>query len=149
MAFRADEAARIGYEQVEAYLVPRPRDASEAERARSKEALLDILDELGPVVDAYPTWHPLVCNHDSRHPTTTPSDQCGYKGLDHTRFFAKGFITCPYTASGKAQRLPQPYQRRDGWLPDATLKARHERPIYACLKGELLLGNVLLRPVSS
>lgn len=96
MAFRADEAARIGYEQVEAYLVPRPRDADEAERARSKEALLDILDVLGPVVDAYPTWHPLVCNHDSRHPTTTPSGQCGYKGLDHTRFFRNGFITCPY-----------------------------------------------------
>ncbi|MBN0941894.1 hypothetical protein JTM36_37390, partial [Pseudomonas aeruginosa] len=74
MAFRADEAARIGYERVEAYLVPRPRDADEAERARSKEALLDILDELGPVVDSYPTWHPLVCNHDSRHPTTTPSE---------------------------------------------------------------------------
>lgn len=105
MAFRADEAARIGYEQVEAYLVPRPRDADEAERARSKEALLDILDELGPVVDAYPTWHPLVCNHDSRHPTTTPREQCGYKGLDHTRFFRNGFITCPYTASGKAEKV--------------------------------------------
>lgn len=96
MAFRADEAARIGYEQVEAYLIPRPRDADESQRARSKEALLDIVDELGPVVDAYPTWHPLVSHHDSRSPVTTPSDRCGYKGLDHTRFFAKGFITCPY-----------------------------------------------------
>lgn len=74
-------------EEVEAYLVPRARDADEAQRARSREAL-DIIDELGPVVDSY--------NHDSRHPTTTPSEQCGYKGLDHTRFFAKGFITCPY-----------------------------------------------------
>lgn len=96
MAFRADEAARIGVEEVEAYLVPRARDADEAQRARSREALWDIIDELGPVVDSYPTWHPLVCNHDSRHPTTTPSEQCGYTGLDHTRFFAKGFITCPY-----------------------------------------------------
>ena len=96
MAFRADEAARIGVEEVEAYLVPRARDADETQRARSREALWDIIDELGPVVDSYPTWHPLVCNHDSRHPTTTPSEQCGYTGLDHTRFFAKGFITCPY-----------------------------------------------------
>lgn len=54
MAFRADEAARVGYEQIEAYLVPRPRDADETQRARSKEALQDIVDELGPVVDAYP-----------------------------------------------------------------------------------------------
>lgn len=105
MAFRADEAARIGYEEVEAYLVPRPRSADEAERARSKEALLDILDQLGPVVDAYPSWHPLVCNYEGQVPTTTPSEACGYKGLDHTRYFAHGFITCPYAASGKAEKV--------------------------------------------
>jgi hypothetical protein len=96
MAFRADEAARIGLEEVEAYLVPRPRDADEAERTRSREALYDIIDELGAVVDSYPTWHPLVTNHESRHPTTTPSKSCGYRGLDHTRYFVNGFITCPY-----------------------------------------------------
>ncbi|AMQ89740.1 MULTISPECIES: hypothetical protein [Marinobacter] len=105
MAFRADEAARIGYEQVEAYLVPRPRDSDESVRMRSREALMDIVDELGPVVDTYPTWHPLVCNHDSRIPETTPSAQCGYNGLDHTRLFRNGFITCPYTASGKAEKV--------------------------------------------
>lgn len=96
MAFRADEAARAGYEEVEAYLVPRPRDADQSQRIRSKEVLEDIVDKLGPVVDTYPTWHPLVCNHDPRHPVIAPSDRCGYKGLDHTRFFANGFITCPY-----------------------------------------------------
>ena len=105
MAFRADEAAQRGYEQVEAYLVPRPQYADESVRAESREALMDIVDELGPVVDTYPTWHPLVCNHDSQNPVTTPSDLCGYRGLDHTRFFAKGFITCPYTGSGKADEV--------------------------------------------
>jgi hypothetical protein len=24
------------------------------------------------------------------------SEQCGYKGLDHTVYFARGFVTCPY-----------------------------------------------------
>lgn len=96
MAFRADEVARVGYEKVERYLVPRPRDADESQRVRSKEALLNIVDELGPVIDSYPTWHPLVCNHDDRDPVTTPSDRCGYRGLDHTRYFVNGFITCPY-----------------------------------------------------
>lgn len=105
MAFRADEAARIGYEEVEAYLVPRPRDADAAERARSKEALENIFYELGPVVDTYPTWHPLVFNHDSRSPTTTPGPQSGYYGLDHTRFFRNGFITCPYAGTGKAEKV--------------------------------------------
>lgn len=105
MAFRADEAAQRGYEHVEAYLVPRPQYADESVRAQSREALMDIIDELGPVVDTYPTWHPLVCHHDSRHPEVTPNDRCGYKSLDHTRYFLNGFITCPYTASGKADQV--------------------------------------------
>lgn len=96
MAFRADEAARTRFEEVTAYLVPRPRDADQSVRIRSQEALDDIVLELGPVVDSYPTWHPLVCNHSSRDTVTVPSDRCGYRGLDHTRFFANGFVTCPY-----------------------------------------------------
>lgn len=96
MAFRADEAARIGYEQAEAYLVNRLREVGEDERARSKEVFIKIANELGPVVDDYPSWHPLVINHNSRQPETRPNESCGYKGLDHTVFFRNGFITCPY-----------------------------------------------------
>lgn len=96
MAFRAEEAARAGYETAESYLVGRLREASARERARSKEALLDIMDELGPVVHAYPSWHPLVRHHDSRTPATVPGPECGFKGLDHTQCFVHGFVTCPY-----------------------------------------------------
>lgn len=97
MAFRADEAVRTGYEELEAYLIPKPRDLDPDQRTRSKERLRSIADELGPVVDAYPTWHPLVSNQANRDTETTPSSRCGYKGLDHTRFFVNGFITCPYS----------------------------------------------------
>lgn len=96
MAFRAEEAAKAGYEAAESYLIGRLREASAQERARSREALRDIVDELGPVVDAYPTWHPLVRHHDGRYAVTRPGRECGYKGLDHTQYFAHGFITCPY-----------------------------------------------------
>lgn len=96
MAFRAGEAASNGFDEVETYLVPRARDASEAVRARSREMLLSLVEELGPVVDFYPSWHPLVAKHDPRNPETYPNKQSGYKGLDHTRHFAHGFITCPY-----------------------------------------------------
>jgi hypothetical protein len=95
MAFRAEDAASANFDAVESYLVGRLFEASAQERARSKEALLDLVDKLGPVVDAYPTWHPLVRHHDDRHPVTTPSRECGYEGLDHTRYFAHGFVTCP------------------------------------------------------
>lgn len=96
MAFRADESARTGAEQVFEYLTARLKDVSDVERAESKEAVQDIIDELGPVVTSYPTWHPLVSNQDARDTVTVPSDRCGYRGLDHTRYFAHGFITCPY-----------------------------------------------------
>ncbi|HEU0153456.1 MAG TPA: hypothetical protein VFQ84_08945 [Arenimonas sp.] len=95
MAFRADESAREGFEEVIRYFC-RPQGVSDVERARSKDFLVDVLHGCGPVVDAYPTWHPLVTNHDPRRPETTPNGRCGYDGLDHTRFFANGFITCPY-----------------------------------------------------
>jgi len=96
MAFRADEATRNGNEEAENFLVTGLRGADESQRAASKAALQDIIDELGPAVDTYPTWHPLVCHHNARHPTTTPGKRCGYEGLDHTRYFVHGFITCPY-----------------------------------------------------
>ncbi|CAB3758528.1 hypothetical protein [Paraburkholderia humisilvae] len=97
MAFRADESARAGLASVMDYLVPRPQYLGEEERARSREALHDLSVTLGPVVDAYPSWHPLVRNYERRsYPTTTPSMEYGYKGLDHTRYFVNGFITCPY-----------------------------------------------------
>lgn len=94
MAFRADESARTGFDEVERYFVSRNVDV--AERARSKAALQDLIESLGPVVSSYPSWHPLVCNHSDRHPETIPGERCGYVGLDHTRYFANGFITCPY-----------------------------------------------------
>jgi hypothetical protein len=94
MAFRADEAAASGHERLKTYLIS--RHFSPSDRARSENALLDIVEECGPAVEGYPTWHPLVRNHDEQHPQTYPSDRCLYKGLDHTRYLAHGFITCPY-----------------------------------------------------
>jgi len=96
MVFRADEAERTGYEEAESYLVLRPRDAAESVRAESREALREIAERLGPVIDAYPTWHPLVRNQQERDTVVIPDNRCGYLGLDHTRYFANGFITCPY-----------------------------------------------------
>ena len=94
MAFRADESASSGYERVKKYLVPLTFEPDV--RAKSEDVLQDIVDELGPVVDGYPSWHPLVSKHDGRSPETTPNKRTGYRGLDHTQYFTHGFITCPY-----------------------------------------------------
>lgn len=97
MAFRAEEAARIGLERVEEYLVPSARNTGPEVREQCKEALRLIVGELGPVVDSYPSWHPLVSQHKPTEPVMVPGTGCGYAGLDHTRYFRNGFITCPYT----------------------------------------------------
>ena len=95
MAFRADEARSSGYERARSYLLSRTIERHE--RVRSEAAFVDIVDRLGPVIDSYPHWHPLVAAHsDPRSPATTPGSDCGYEGLDHTVCFANGFITCPY-----------------------------------------------------
>ncbi|WP_318579654.1 hypothetical protein [Ochrobactrum sp. AN78] len=99
MAFRADEAMMNGYERAKSYLVS--RNFVPDDRARSERALQDIIDDCGPVVDGYPTWHPLVSHQDEHNPGTYPSDRCGYQGLDHTVYFAHGFLTCPYVDAEK------------------------------------------------
>lgn len=110
MAFRADEAAQTNLQSAETYLLKDIRRNKE-EWTKSKEFLEDLVYELGPVVDAYPLWHPLVCHQrNSRHTTTTPNRECGYAGLDHTVYFVNGFITCPYDDGQKVldsiQNLP-------------------------------------------
>lgn len=95
MAFRADEAAQDGYERAKRKLVLSP-GVDPSKRQAAERALQDLIDVHGPVVRAYPTWHPLVPQRDRRFPITTPSDRCGYRGLDHTVYFAHAFVSCPY-----------------------------------------------------
>jgi hypothetical protein len=94
MAFRADEAAAREYEETKSYLVS--RRLTQSEREQAELALQNIVSECGPPIDSYPTWHPLVAQTSERDPETQPSERCGYQGLDHTRYFAHGFVTCPY-----------------------------------------------------
>lgn len=96
MAFRADEAARALYQGVEDYFLPRRQKGNETAQAKAAALLREISQEIGPVIDTYPTWHPLVSQHDKHNFVVTPGQDCGYEGLDHTRFFRNGFITCPY-----------------------------------------------------
>ncbi|HDW2730184.1 hypothetical protein RAG66_24495 [Klebsiella quasipneumoniae subsp. similipneumoniae] len=95
MAFRAHDEAQKGLEHALDRFVPRSKDP--AIRQRAREAVLKLVEELGPVVDSYPSWHPLVSHHQiTNYPITTPNRENGYKGLDHTVYFSTGFVTCPY-----------------------------------------------------
>jgi hypothetical protein len=94
MAFRADEAAADRLAKTKNYLIPRTFSAEQ--RTRAEEVFAEVVEACGPAVDTYPSWHPLVSSHNEQHPHTTPGRHSGYLGLDHTCYFAHGFVTCPY-----------------------------------------------------
>jgi len=94
MAFRRNEAIEEGFEKAARYLIP--KKLSPKEKQELRYYLDDLTIRLGPVVDIYPSWHPLVCNHNKTDPITLPSKECGYRRLDHTIYFANGFLSCPY-----------------------------------------------------
>ena len=136
MAFRADEAERTGYERARRYLLS--RHIQDDERSRSESAFLDIVDRLGPVVDSYPHWHPLVAAYpDYLSPITTPRPESGYEGLDHTVYFAKGFITCPYHGEQRVidavEKLPEhPLVTITAERVGAQLYHCAARPVVVC-----------------
>lgn len=94
MAFRRNEEIEEGLEEASTYLIP--KELTPEEQQELKYYIDDLTVRLGPVVNSYPSWHPLVCNHNKNGPITHPGDDCGYRGLDHTVYFANGFLSCPY-----------------------------------------------------
>ncbi len=94
MAYRRNEAIEEGFELATRYLIP--KELTQKEQQDLKYYIDDLTIRLGPVVNSYPSWHPLVCNHNNNDAITLPNRECGYQGLDHTIYFANGFLSCPY-----------------------------------------------------
>lgn len=101
MVFRANEEKKRRYEQVLNYLVPREGTHESKKEARCK--VIELIDEYGPIIDSYPTWHPIVfrnaqlrLDHRNINNKAPSTPQEVYKGLDHTVLLAHAFITCPY-----------------------------------------------------
>lgn len=66
---------------------------------RQGEAEFDqLLRRLGNAVDGYPDWHPILTIPNTKH-LHGETLQSLYTGLDHTRMFVRGFVTCPYDES--------------------------------------------------
>ncbi len=134
--FRADEAAERNFERAKRYLIKPEWDRSL--RSTSENYLRELTCQYGPVVDCYPTWHPLVRNHDPRNPETWPSERTGYKGLDHTVAFVNAFLTCPYAASGKAELLRQS-MRAELQHHTAHISTEHVEAIFYSKDAEPIL----------
>lgn len=59
----------------------------------------ELIAELGNTVSSYPEWHPILTtpSRKGNDMVTCPSQLPVYKGVDHTIFFVRGFVTCPYS----------------------------------------------------
>lgn len=126
MAFRKNEEVEEGFERAARYLIP--KELSPEEQQELRYYLDDLTIRLGPVVDRYPSWHPLVCNHSDIHPIVYPSEQCGYRGLDHTVCFVNGFLSCPYHESNGQQIIDSVNEL---WKSEAYKRYSHVASIEA------------------
>lgn len=146
MKFRADEEAKSLYEETEEFFT---KGLPVNQRESSKAALRDLVEDegLGPSIERYPSWHPLVWDQSNRgHPSGRPQD-CGYAGLDHTRYFLNGFVTCPYPRGGGAAVLESAAAAKP---PGAWITARRLGfPLYADIATPILVKCEWHKPLAA
>lgn len=148
MPFRANEEERKGYEHAVSRLVG--LSIAPDKRPASLEKLTEIIDLYGPVVECYPSWHPLVSNHDPRSPVMTPSDRCGYRGLDHSIFLRHAFITCPYGNGEDVLKSVEALSSKDIFSRVATISAeRLDVQLYHPNAQPILVKCKWERPMNS
>jgi hypothetical protein len=97
MPYRSNEAVTDGLASALRFMCS-PKNLG-AENAAAAAMKIESLTQVwGPVVEAYPSWHPLVAagNKDPLSPAITPKANCGYEGVDHSIYFRNAFLTCPY-----------------------------------------------------
>lgn len=126
MKFRADEEIETGRLRAVSYLT---KHLAPAERAAAEEAVDELIAAHGPVVESYPSWHPLVSRGPGcrTSPPTRPGEPSGYKGLDHSIYFRNAFVTCPYTDGSAVLKSVAKLKRH--FAADITAEAL-EIPLY-------------------
>lgn len=94
MEFRYPIAAAETNANCREYLTKDLND-SEVGRATFEE----VVARLGNAVDNYPDWHPILTAPPNKRGSNAASmgELDTYKGIDHTVYFVRGFVTCPYS----------------------------------------------------
>lgn len=122
MEFRAPTVAAQQIAETLSYLT---KDLTDPAAGRSQ--VEQLVDELGNAVDYYPDWHPLLMappRHGAEY-VSSPADLKTYNGMDHTRLFVRGFVTCPYSPAA-ADRLVETVNEVQG-----LYARRLDTPLYA------------------
>lgn len=108
----------------------------------------ELLLELGNSVEAYPDWHPILTIPQGSSEIGVPMESLpAYKGMDHTVFFIKGFVTCPY-GEDTADQLVNNVNAMTGlyaYRLDAALYSDKAYPVVVRAVGVELEGDGTIR----
>ena len=86
-----------------------------ADHEQGKRDLEHLMKDLGPAVESYPEWHPLL-TAPRKHRGGQASSRSlfpSFPGMDHTKNFVRGFITCPYSDAA-AYKIVEDANQIDG-----------------------------------
>ncbi|MGN7929411.1 hypothetical protein [Sphingopyxis sp. 22461] len=122
MEFRAPTVAAQQNAEAISYLTKSLKDP-----AAGRRQVEQLIEDLGNAVAYYPDWHPLLTlppRHGADY-VSSLSELKTYAGMDHTREFVRGFVTCPYS-SEVADRLVKAVNAVEG-----LYARRLDAPLYA------------------
>jgi hypothetical protein len=128
MEFRASKSAEELKVESRKYLTHRLKDAASGEAEFDK-----LIAELGNCVESLPWWHPILTRavDDNDDEPMFISDTKLYQGADHTQYFVKGFVTCPY-GEDEANKLVEKVSKVEGlcaYRLDTSLYANNTYPV--------------------
>lgn len=144
MEFRSPTVAAQQNARTISYLTKNLRDP-EAGRLLVEK----LVEELGNAVDRYPDWHPILTAppRQGEEHISSLQDIKTYSGIDHTREFVRGFVTCPYSTDradklvSAIEQVPGLYARR----LNEPLYADNANPVVVVAMTVLLEGDGTIR----
>lgn len=128
MEFRASKSAEELKIKSLKYLTHSLKDKASGEDEFNK-----LITQLGNCVESHPWWHPIItcaASAENDEPMFL-SDIELYKHADHTRYFVRGFVTCPYDED-KANELVKDVNSVEGlhaYRLDTSLYADNTYPV--------------------
>ncbi|WP_342248780.1 hypothetical protein [Sphingomonas sp. OTU376] len=144
MEFRSPTVAAQQNADAIAYLTDRLSDPQAGRR--QVEQLIEVL---GNAVVMYPDWHPILTVPPGGGASRASSlvEIKTYAGIDHTREFVRGFVTCPYSDT-RADRLVAAVNKVDGlcaYRLDAPLYDDSAFPVVVVAQGVELEADGTIR----
>jgi hypothetical protein len=110
----------------------------------------ELIGNLGNAIDDYPDWHPIASIPLKEHDNYCSVNNIDlYEGVDHTRYFVRGFVTCPYGEENAEKLVKSVNQYNDQGLYayrlDTPLYSDKSYPVVVEARNVVLEGDGTIR----